>query len=194
MSKILNSAIPITLSVVVDDLSPLQPRPTPCGYTPTLMERLPHLGSSLRSPLPKGEEANEKNTDQSSNACANFAIPKLYGISNCSTVKKARDWLAQHNIEVEFHDFKKQGLNEEIANNWLKQRDWNELVNRKGLTWRGLTDEQKQRVKDNSSALCLMMEKSSVIKRPLLEQDGLLLHVGFDAAAYAEIFNIEVPT
>ena len=116
---------------------------------------------------------------------------KLYGIPNCSTVKKARDWLAQHDIRVEFHDFKKLGLNAEIATNWLQQRDWSELINRKGLTWRNLTEEQKQYLTDNSSALTLMTDKTSVIKRPLLEQDGKLLHVGFDAAAYAHLFNMK---
>lgn len=118
---------------------------------------------------------------------------KLYGIPNCSTVKKARDWLAQHHITVEFHDFKKLGLDEKIAANWLQQRDWESLVNRKGLTWRNLTDEQKQVVKDNTSALTLMIEKTSAIKRPLLERDGKLLYVGFDAAAYAAIFKAEEP-
>ena len=34
---------------------------------------------------------------------------KLYGIPNCDTVKKARAWLASHDIGVEFHDFKKHG-------------------------------------------------------------------------------------
>jgi len=116
---------------------------------------------------------------------------KLYGIPNCGTVKKARDWLSQHDIEVEFCDFKKQGLNAETATNWLQQRDWSELINRKGLTWRKLTDEEKQRVNDAASALTLMMEKTSAIKRPLLEQDGQLLHVGFDATAYANIFNVK---
>lgn len=117
---------------------------------------------------------------------------KLYGINNCNTVKKARDWLKLHDIAVEFHDFKKQGLDAGTAQNWLQQRDWSELVNRKGLTWRGLTDEYKQQVNDASSALSLMIEKTSVIKRPLLEQDGKLLNVGFDMAAYAEIFNVKV--
>lgn len=117
---------------------------------------------------------------------------KLYGIPNCSTVKKARDWLKQHNLEVEFHDFKKQGLNAATATNWLQQRDWSELLNRKGLTWRGLTDEQKQQVVDASSTLTLILEKTSAIKRPLLEQDGRILHIGFDAIAYANIFNVKV--
>lgn len=117
---------------------------------------------------------------------------KLYGIPNCNTVKKARDYLAQHDIAVEFHDFKKSGLDVNTAQNWLQQRDWSDLINRKGLTWRALSDEQKQQVKDDASALFLMTDKTSVIKRPVLEQDGKLLHVGFDAAAYAKIFNVKV--
>lgn len=115
---------------------------------------------------------------------------KLYGIPNCNTVKKARDWLAQHDIAYEFHDLKKHGLDAATAENWLQQSDWSKLVNRSGLTWRGLPDERKQQVCDAISAAQLMLEKSSVIKRPLLEQDGTLLHVGFDAAAYTKIFNI----
>jgi len=112
---------------------------------------------------------------------------KLYGIPNCNTVKKARDCLAQHEIAVDFHDFKKRGLDEATLQRWLQQRDWTELVNRKGLTWRGLSDEQK--ATDTASAVKLMLEKTSVIKRPLLEIDGNLCHVGFDEAAYAELFK-----
>lgn len=119
---------------------------------------------------------------------------KLYGIPNCGTVKKARDWLAQLDIAVEFHDFKKLGLDEKTASNWLQQREWDVLINRKGTTWRGLSDEYKQQVIDISSALTLMMDKTSVIKRPLLERDGVLLHVGFDAASYAQIFNTKAVT
>lgn len=116
---------------------------------------------------------------------------KLYGIPNCNTVKKARDWLAQHDVMVEFHDFKKAGLDDETAQNWLQQRDQSYLINRKGLTWRALSDEQKQQVKDDTSVLSLMKDKTSVIKRPILEQDGKLLHAGFDAAVYAELFNVK---
>lgn len=115
---------------------------------------------------------------------------KLYGISNCSTVKKARDWLAQHDIAVEFHDFKKHGLEASTAQAWLLQTDWTRLINRSGLTWRGLPEQRKRDMQDAASALELMLEKSSVIKRPVLEQNGKLLHVGFDAAAYSKIFNL----
>lgn len=114
---------------------------------------------------------------------------KLYGIPNCNTVKKARDWLAQYDITVEFHDFKKHGVDTAAAQKWLRQEDWTRLVNRSGLTWRGLPDQRKQEVCDAQSALALMLEKPSVIKRPLLEQDGILLHVGFDETTYSKIFN-----
>ena len=115
---------------------------------------------------------------------------KLYGISNCTTVKKARDWLIQHDIVVEFHDFKKHGLDAAIAQAWLKQADWAKLINRSGLTWRGLPEQRRQSIQGPAAALALMLEKTSVIKRPLLEKNGKLLHVGFDEAAYSEIFNL----
>lgn len=115
---------------------------------------------------------------------------KLYGIPNCNTVKKSRDWLAVHNIAVEFHDFKKQGLDADIAHNWLQQTEWNKLLNRSGLTWRGLPEERKLAIHSAADALALMLEKTSVIKRPLLEKNGKLLHIGFDAAAYSKIFNL----
>jgi len=115
---------------------------------------------------------------------------KLYGIANCDTVKKARSWLASHNIEFEFHDFKKQGLNPELAQRWLQQAPWEQLINRKGLTWRGLAEEKKISISNSDAAQKLMLDKTSVIKRPLLEQDGRLLHIGFDEAAYNKLFNL----
>jgi len=115
---------------------------------------------------------------------------KLYGISSCNSVKKARHWLSEHHIGIEFHDFKKHGLDPACVQSWLKQTGWSKLVNRSGLTWRGLTDKQKLLICDDASALQLMLEKTSVIKRPLLEQNGKLLHIGFDEAAYSKIFNL----
>jgi len=116
----------------------------------------------------------------------------FYGIANCNTVKKARDWLSQHRIAVEFHDFKKQGLDEKTARRWLKQVDWTQLINRSGMTWRKLPDRRKELVQDAISALALMLEHPSVIKRPILEQDGKLLHIGFDEPAYTKLFESHI--
>lgn len=115
---------------------------------------------------------------------------KLYGIPNCSTVKKARDWLAAHDIAIEFHDFKKQGVSEAELNNWLKQMPHEKLINRAGLTWRGLDQEMKDSITDNATAIALMQSKTSLIKRPLLIKNDVILFAGFDETRYAEIFNL----
>ncbi|MDB5745773.1 MAG: arsenate reductase [Massilia sp.] len=112
----------------------------------------------------------------------------LYGIPNCDTVKKARTWLAEHGHDFTFHDFKKQGLERETAARWLEQLDWETLVNRKGTTWRNLSDERKAAIVDKASALELMLENTSVIKRPVLEGSGPL-SVGFSPDAYTSKFG-----
>jgi Spx/MgsR family transcriptional regulator len=111
---------------------------------------------------------------------------RLYGIPNCNTVKKARDWLDANNISYEFHDFKKQGIDEATINNWLNQYPWEKLINRAGITWRGLDDATKSSISDNASSIALMQAKTSVIKRPILVKDGNILCLGFDENAYKE--------
>ncbi|HYG33119.1 MAG TPA: ArsC family reductase [Methylophilaceae bacterium] len=114
---------------------------------------------------------------------------KLYGIPNCNTVKKARTWLAEHQADVEFHDFRKDGVDEALLNSWLTQMPWEKLVNRSGMTWRNLDDSAKTAVQDNDSALKLMLKKPSVIKRPVLVENGKILALGFDEAAYHKLLK-----
>ncbi|MDB5933325.1 MAG: ArsC family reductase [Massilia sp.] len=114
----------------------------------------------------------------------------LYGIPNCDTVKKARDWLAMHGHDVVFHDFKKQGLERATVAAWLEQLDWEVLVNRKGTTWRKLSDERRAAVVDKASALELMLEMPSVIKRPVLA-GASAPHVGFSDDKYRALFDRE---
>jgi arsenate reductase len=112
----------------------------------------------------------------------------LYGIPNCDTVKKARTWLEANGIDYNFHNFKKDGLTQDIVKGWLKDVDWELLVNRKGTTWRSLDEESKAAVVDAKSATELMLESPSVIKRPVLAFDGKT-HVGFTADLYQQIFK-----
>jgi arsenate reductase len=115
-------------------------------------------------------------------------IKTLYGIPNCDTVKKARTWMADQGHDFTFHDFKKQGLDRATVSTWLEQLDWEVLVNRKGMTWRNLSDEQKAAVTDKASALELMLASPSVIKRPVLDNGGKF-SVGFSADQYRSIFD-----
>lgn len=112
----------------------------------------------------------------------------LYGIPNCDTVKKARAWLLENGHDVAFHDFNKAGLERATAARWLDELDWEILVNRKGTTWRKLPDERKAAIVDKASALELMLEHTSVIKRPVLEGDGALA-VGFSPDHYARLMG-----
>lgn len=113
----------------------------------------------------------------------------LYGIPNCDTVKKARTWLAAQQLDFTFHDFKKQGLERATVEQWLQQLPWDVLVNKKGTTWRGLSDERKAAVVDAASALEVMLENTSVIKRPVLDNNGQF-SVAFSETQYKEIFAI----
>jgi arsenate reductase (glutaredoxin) len=113
----------------------------------------------------------------------------LYGIPNCNTVKKARDWLANKGIAYTFHDFKKQGISAELLENWLSQQPHSKLINRAGLTWRSLDDSTKSSIVDDATAMQLMQAKTSLIKRPLLEKNSKIVYLGFDEAAYKELFK-----
>lgn len=111
----------------------------------------------------------------------------LYGIPNCDTVKKARTWLTDHQHDFTFHDFKKQGLQHATVEHWLTQLPWDVLVNKKGTTWRALSDERKAGIVDTASALELMLENPSIIKRPVLDVDGRF-SVAFSDAQYTTLF------
>jgi len=106
----------------------------------------------------------------------------LFGIPNCDTVKKARAWLAEHQVTVQFHDFKKLGVPPELLDHWLSTVGWEKLLNRQGTTWRQLDEASKASVHDSKSARSLMLAQPSVIKRPVVAWSAQDLTVGFDAA------------
>ena len=110
----------------------------------------------------------------------------LYGIPNCDTVKKARTWLTEHSVTHTFHDFKKQGVPERELDRWLAAAGWEQLVNRKGTTWRGLDEATRSAVVDNASAHSLLLAHASVIKRPVVEWADGSISVGFDAADWRD--------
>ena len=116
----------------------------------------------------------------------NGTMTILYGIPNCDTVKKARDWLTEHGVEHTFHDFKKQGVPEADLDRWLAAAGWEKLVNRKGTTWRGLDEPTRNAVVDNASAHELLVVHASVIKRPVVVWADGQITVGFDATDWAQ--------
>lgn len=108
----------------------------------------------------------------------------IYGIKNCNTVKSALEWFNRNKIVFEFHDYKKLGIAEFKLKEWCKQVGWESLVNKRGTTWRQLEEAVQMKITNEKSAIALMMEKTSVIKRPLIEKNGKVLVVGFDEEEY----------
>lgn len=116
----------------------------------------------------------------------------LYGIPNCDTVKKARTWLETNHLEYVFHNFKKDGITPDLIAPWLKDHTWELLINKKGTTWRTLSQEEQNKVQDAKSAVTLMCLSSSIIKRPVLfvqENKKQKTYLGFSNELYQSIFK-----
>ncbi|MEI6707310.1 MAG: ArsC family reductase [Methylococcales bacterium] len=108
----------------------------------------------------------------------------LYGIKNCSTVKKARDWLAQHGIAYQFHDVRVDGLTLEQLQNFATRVDWTSLLNRTSTSWRKLSPEQQTDLTEDK-AIQLIVDAPTLLKRPVLDTGELLL-VGFKEQDYQD--------
>ena len=109
----------------------------------------------------------------------------LYGIPNCDTVKRAREWLTSHGVVFDFHDFKKAGVPADRLAAWVAAAGWERVLNRKGTTWRKLDPAVQASVADAASAQAVMRDQASVIKRPVVEWDDGRISVGFDGADWA---------
>jgi arsenate reductase (glutaredoxin) len=112
----------------------------------------------------------------------------VYGITNCNTVKKALDWLKANKIDYEFHDFKKLGVSDEKLQEWDRKAGYEKFLNKQGLTWKQLDPQVKESIKTADDALKLLRQKTSMIKRPVIEDRGFLFF-GFDEEVYQNHFS-----
>lgn len=112
----------------------------------------------------------------------------LYGIPNCDSVKKARAWFVNQNIDYVFHDFKKQGVPPTALELWLQHMGWELLINRKGTTWRKLDAAVQMSVIDAASARTVMRAYPSMIKRPVVVK-GPTVIVGVQPQAWAALIT-----
>ena len=121
----------------------------------------------------------------------------IYGIKSCSTMKKAFTKLDELGVSYDFHDYKKQGIDKESVQRWVNELGIDKVLNKRGTTWRKLSDEQKQAAdSDVDNAIDLLIENTSMIKRPIVEgqladknNGQSILLCGFDAAEFDKIFS-----
>ncbi|BFU60046.1 MULTISPECIES: ArsC family reductase [Rodentibacter] len=110
----------------------------------------------------------------------------VYGIKNCDTVKKALKWLENNNIEHKLHDYRVDGLEETFLQQAEAQFGWENLVNKRSTTWRNL-DEEIKKTLSKSTALSVLLENPTLIKRPIILQEGKAL-IGFNEKEYQAAF------
>ncbi|HBD04200.1 arsenate reductase [uncultured Psychrobacter sp.] len=119
----------------------------------------------------------------------------IYGIKSCSTMKKAFTKLDELSVSYEFHDYKKQGVDKEAVQRWVNALGIDKVLNKRGTTWRKLTDEQKSEADASvDAAIELLVENTSMIKRPIVEgqladKDQPILLYGFDEAEFERVFG-----
>lgn len=99
----------------------------------------------------------------------------VYGIPNCDTVAKARRYLSEVGIEFDFHDFRKDGLERADVERFLAGVG-DALINRRGTTWRKLSDADKARAESDPAGL--LVDYPAIIKRPVIDT-GRAITVGF---------------
>ncbi|MBT5411842.1 MAG: Spx/MgsR family RNA polymerase-binding regulatory protein [Cellvibrionales bacterium] len=115
-----------------------------------------------------------------------MAITQIYGIKNCDTVRKARKWLEQSNIEYIFHDIRSDQFNKEVLKKWLLKSKVEAIINKRSATWRGLSLKvQKEFLEEKNTDL--LFKLPIIIKRPILDVDDTI-YVGFTADKYKSIF------
>ena len=111
----------------------------------------------------------------------------LYGIRNCDTIRKARRWLAEHGIEYRFHDFRADGISEAMLSPWIGELGWEQLLNRRGTTWRRLPETERNSI-NGDSAMRIMLAQPAIIRRPVLDT-GKTRHIGFSDEAYTTLLD-----
>lgn len=111
----------------------------------------------------------------------------IYGIPNCDTVKKTIAWFTAQQLPYKFHDYKTLGITAAKISEWAGSVNWELLVNKKSSTWRQLLPQMDGLSLTKQRAINLMIQHTSLIKRPVVEAAGLLL-VGFNEAQYSTQF------
>lgn len=111
----------------------------------------------------------------------------MYGIPNCDTIKKAKKWLEAEGVEYQFHDYRKQGIDATLVDRFCRQLGWENVLNKRGTTYRQLSAEQKETLNE-ANAIALLVEQPAMIKRPILVV-GDDYYIGFKADQYATIFS-----
>ena len=104
---------------------------------------------------------------------------KVYGIKNCDTMKKTFTFLEEKRVAYDFIDYKKQKPTEALLTSFLEKTTLAALVNKQGTTYKKMDEAQKAALEQVETALSILIENSSMIKRPLIVYSDGSITLGF---------------
>ncbi|WP_419235891.1 ArsC family reductase [Serratia fonticola] len=113
----------------------------------------------------------------------------MFGIKNCDTIKKARRWLEEQGVAYQFHDYRADGLDEQLLRDFVARLGWEPLLNTRGTTWRKLGEAQRNACDNADAAIALMLEQPAMIKRPLLDDGKGHVLLGFSSEGYQQFIT-----
>ena len=113
----------------------------------------------------------------------------MYGIKNCDTIKKARRWLEENQVEYRFHDYRADGIDAQLLHTFIAELGWEALLNTRGTTWRKLDESLRATINNADAVAALMLEMPAIIKRPLLWAPGKPMLLGFNESSYEKFIN-----
>ncbi|MGI9270332.1 MAG: ArsC family reductase [Woeseiaceae bacterium] len=111
----------------------------------------------------------------------------VYGIQSCDTCRNARKFLTSKEIEHRFHDLRDDGLDIQMLERWVERIGWEKLLNKRSLTWRKIPEVDRNDM-TRDKALAAMIERPTLIKRPVLEADHFIA-VGFSEKRFSEFLK-----
>lgn len=101
----------------------------------------------------------------------------IYGLKTCDTCRKARKWLEAKGIECTFRDVREDGLDAGDVAKWLNAVGEDTLINRRGTTWRQLSDDRKAAT-GIDALTALIVDHPAIMKRPVFVRNSHVI-VGF---------------
>ncbi len=111
----------------------------------------------------------------------------VFGIKSCDTCRKARKYLAEHNIEFRFHDVRDDGLDIQMLERWASRIEWQKLLNKRSLTWRKIPEVDRDGM-SKDKAFALLLDHPTLVKRPVLESPQFMA-VGFSAKRFGDYLD-----
>ncbi|WP_028357934.1 Spx/MgsR family RNA polymerase-binding regulatory protein [Brackiella oedipodis] len=113
---------------------------------------------------------------------------ELYGLKNCSTCRKARQWLEEAGLDYQFIDVREQAPSASQLQQWAQALGWQRLINKASQTWRQLTENQKAQA-SAEHFVALLQAFPSLMKRPLLQSSKHGYLLGFKPEQYQAFFS-----